>query len=153
MWKICPRRRPAAKQKVAPDAPPPPPPSKVAEPGEVAAAISAAGVTTVKEEAVQQGEQDIDKVYKFRDAILEGATALNIETKAELVELFTKHAIESTSGEKVVPRKYFDQLLTELKVDAKDPSTLWIAGISRTRTRCQVMASPLTSWDCWTIYS
>ena len=97
------------------------PPSKVAEKGEVAAAISAAGVTTVKEEAVQQGEQDIDKVYKFRDAILEGATALNIETKAELVELFTKHAIESTSGEKVVPRKYFDELLTELKVDAKDP--------------------------------
>ena len=113
----------AAKQKVAPDAPPPPP-SKVAEPGG-ARHISE---VFVKEEAVQQGEQDIDKVYKFRDAILEGATALNIETKAELVELFTKNAIESTSGEKVVPRKYFDQLLTELKVDAKDPSTLWIAG-------------------------
>ena len=73
----------SSKQKVAPDAPPPPPPSKVAEKGEGAAAIQAAQVTTVKEEAVQQGDQDIDKVYKFRDAILEGATALNIETKAE----------------------------------------------------------------------
>ena len=81
----------SSKQKVSPDADaPPPPPSKVAEPGEVAAAIQAAQVATVKEEAVQQGEQDIDKVYKFRDAILEGATALNIETKAELVELFTR---------------------------------------------------------------
>ena len=59
-----------AKQKVAPDAPPPPPPSKVAEPGEVAAALQAAQISTVKEEDVQQGEQDIDKVYKFRDAIL-----------------------------------------------------------------------------------
>ena len=97
----------SSKQKVSPDAPPPPP-SSIAEKGEVAAAITAAGVTTVKEEAVQQGEQDIDKVYKFRDAILEGATALNIETKAELVELFTKNAIQSTSGEKVVPRKFFD---------------------------------------------
>ena len=53
----------------------------------MAAAIANAQVSTVKEEAVQQGEQDIDKVYKFRDAILEGATALNIETKAELVEM------------------------------------------------------------------
>ena len=89
---------PPGKQKVSPpdaDAPPPPP-SKVAEKGEVAAAIQKAQVATVKEEAVQQGEQDIDKVYKFRDAILEGATALNIETKAELVELFTKSCIEST---------------------------------------------------------
>ena len=27
-----------------------------------------------------------------------------------------------------MPRKFFDELLTSLKVDAKDPSTLWIAG-------------------------
>ena len=59
-------------------------PSKVAEPGEVAAAISAAGVTTVKEEAVQQGEQDIDKVYKFRDAILEGATAFEYRDEGRI---------------------------------------------------------------------
>ena len=54
----------SSKQKVSPDAPPPPP-SSIAEKGEVAAAIANAQVSTVKEEAVQQGEQDIDKVYKF----------------------------------------------------------------------------------------
>ena len=45
----------SSKQKVSPDAPPPPPPS-IAEKGEVAAAIQKAQVTTVKEEAVAQGE-------------------------------------------------------------------------------------------------
>ena len=45
----------SSKQKVSPDAPPPPP-SSIAEKGEVAAAIANAQVSTVKEEAVQQGD-------------------------------------------------------------------------------------------------
>ena len=117
----------SSKQKVSPDAPPPPPPS-IAEKGEVAAAITAAGVTTVKEEAVAPSRMASRNLYTLSISASPCATALNIETKAELVELFTSKAIESTSGEKVVPRKFFDELLTSLKVDAKDPSTLWIAG-------------------------
>ena len=92
----------AAKQKVAPDAPPPPPPSKVAEPGEVAAAISAAGVTTVKEEAVNK-ENRTSTSLQVRDAILEGNTALNIETKADS-GIVHQERHESTSGEKEVPQ-------------------------------------------------
>lgn len=118
---------PPGHQKVKPDVVPPAPPGNVCAPGDVAKSIEAARVSTAKEEPVVEGEADIDKVYKFRDAILEGAQALGIETKSELVELFTKRAVDG-NGEKVVPRTHFDDLLKELKVDAQDSSTLWICG-------------------------
>ena len=69
------------------------------------------------------------------------------------MELFTKHAIESTSGEKSGASEVLDQLLTSLKVDVVDPSTLWIAGHFANENEMSRMGNPSTSWDCWTIYN
>ena len=115
--------------------------------GEVAA-ISAAGVTTVKEEAVQQGEQDIDKVYKFH-AILEGATALNIETKAELVELFTKRD-RVDFRRKVVPRKF---LMPAHRAEGRRHPPHYGSRAFRERERDVSDGEPIDVLGCWTIYN
>lgn len=77
------------------------------------------------------GEQkDIEKVYAFRDAILQGARSKGVETKAELLELFlsaaSDHDSEPQTPGGAVPMLRFEALLLSLGIDPTEPSVVWI---------------------------
>ena len=74
-------------------------------------------------------ENDIDKVYRFRDGIMKGAEALGVETKGELLDLFLNRSVSCGSPEapaRVVRRSHFQELLVELGLDPEESGVAWI---------------------------